>query len=119
MNPSIQLKKAIPLFIVALACFAVSPISRAVSPAPDGGYPGANTAEGDDALFSLTTGSNNAATGYNALYSNRSGAYNTASGDFALYATPLVWATPPPAAAPSGAIPPEPAIQQPAPMRLS
>ena len=38
-----------------LACFALSPSAQAVDPPPDGGYPGNNTAEGDDALFSLTT----------------------------------------------------------------
>ena len=30
--------------------------SQAVSPPPDGGYPGNNTAEGQNALLSLTTG---------------------------------------------------------------
>ncbi len=32
------------------------PTARTVAPPPDGGYPNANTAEGEDALFSLTTG---------------------------------------------------------------
>jgi len=42
--------------------FAVtsSPMARAVTPEPDGGYPGFNTAEGDNALFSLTTGNRTA-----------------------------------------------------------
>jgi hypothetical protein len=31
---------------IPLAWFALSPAARAVSPLPDGGYPGANTAEG-------------------------------------------------------------------------
>ena len=45
-----------PAFAVfAIACFALSPTAQAVTPAPDGGYPNENTAEGDDALFSLTT----------------------------------------------------------------
>jgi hypothetical protein len=35
---------------IALAWLAFSP-ARAVTPAPDGGYPGQNTAEGDDALM--------------------------------------------------------------------
>src|ERR1700688_212170 len=61
------------LFIpLALCCFALSPSARAVSPKPDGGYPGQNTAEGDNALFSLTTGFDNTAIGYLALFSNTS-----------------------------------------------
>jgi len=73
------------LIMVALACFALSPIARAVLPAPDGGYPGQNTAEGDNALFSLTTGINNTATGFKALYSDTAGSNNTATGYEALF----------------------------------
>src|SRR5204862_171632 len=51
------------LVLTALVWFAHSPSTRAVSPAPDGGYSNHNTAEGDDALFSLTTGNDNAAVG--------------------------------------------------------
>ena len=62
------------LFVaLVLACFALSPQARAVDPSPDGGYPGQNTAEGDDALFSLTTGTDNTAVGFNALFSNTIG----------------------------------------------
>jgi hypothetical protein len=70
---------------LALAWFALSPTARAVTPAPDGGYPGGNTAEGDDALFSLTTGLDNTAVGNDALYSLTTGISNTAIGDGALY----------------------------------
>src|SRR5213595_2685406 len=82
MNPLIQLKKATPLFLVALllACFAFSPTARAVNPPPDGGYPGGNTAEGLDALFSLTTGGFNTAIGFVSLRSNTTGQFNTAIG---------------------------------------
>ncbi len=73
---------AIALF--ALACFALSPTVRAVLPAPSGGYPGQNTADGDDALFSLTTGVSNTAIGFEALFSNTYGLGNTAVGDSAL-----------------------------------
>src|SRR5207237_339066 len=57
-------------------------------PAPDGGYPNANTAEDDNALFSLDTsqGTDNTATGFEALDSNTTGNYNTASGQGALSA---------------------------------
>ena len=41
---------------LASACLALLPVAHAVTPAPDGGYPGNNTAEGTDALFTLTTG---------------------------------------------------------------
>src|SRR3979411_879385 len=67
-------------FVIALACFAFSPTARAVLPPPDGFYSNQNTAEGQDALFSLTTGYGNTATGYQALYGNTSGNENTATG---------------------------------------
>ena len=70
---------------MAFACSAVSPSALAVVPAPDGGYPGENTAEGNDALFSLTTGADNTAIGFNTLWSNTTGDYNTTTGAFALY----------------------------------
>ncbi len=70
--------------LFALACFALSPAARAVAPAPDGGYPGQNTAEGDDALFSLTTGVSNTAIGFDALFSNAGGFGNTGVGSSAL-----------------------------------
>jgi hypothetical protein len=66
--------------LLALACFALSPKVQAVLPAPDGGYPNGNTAEGDNALFNLTTGYNNTAIGNGALANNRAGNYNTGSG---------------------------------------
>jgi hypothetical protein len=72
----------IPLVIV---CLGLSPTRRAVTPAPDGGYPGQNTAEGTNALFSLTTGFYNTAIGFEALYTNTSAPYNTAVGANALY----------------------------------
>jgi endosialidase-like protein len=117
MNPSIQFKMTVPtitnsigrsplrlaflLIPLVLGCFALSPTARAVLPAPDGGYPNNNTAEGDFALFSLTIGSantaigfsalhnnttshNNTATGFDALFSNTDGSHNTATGSEAL-----------------------------------
>ena len=68
-----------------IGAFLVSAATvQAVDPPPDGGYPGANTAEGDDALFNLTTGVSNTATGYHALFSNTTGNNNTATGTAAL-----------------------------------
>jgi len=80
-----RLRYGIFLIPVALACFALSPTAQAqLSPAPDGGYPNDNTAEGTDALFSLTTGPDNTAIGFDALFSNTTGDSNTASGSLAL-----------------------------------
>ena len=98
------LRRGLLLTPLVLVCLALSPTQNAfgVSPAPDGGYAGNNTAEGTDALFSLTTGINNSgfgfqalsqntsgnsntAEGFRALWSNTSGGYNTANGDSALF----------------------------------
>ena len=86
MNPLIHHKKTtLPLLItIVLACFGLSPSVQAVSPAPDGGYPGDTTAEGDNALFSLTNGNRNTAVGGQALFSDTEGYSNTAVGAFAL-----------------------------------
>ena len=70
---------------LALAWFALSPTAQAVTPPPDGGYPGLNTAEGDFALNSLTTGGNNTANGNSALFSVTTGGNNTATGANALF----------------------------------
>jgi len=75
------------LFLIplVLAAFALSPTAQAqLSPPPDGGYDGDNTAEGTDALFSLTTGTENTAIGFDALFSNTTGDSNTATGSIAL-----------------------------------
>jgi hypothetical protein len=86
-NPLIQLRQTTSVFVVAfgLACFGLSTTVQAVSPAPDGGYPGNNTAEGANALFNLTTGFSNTANGYQALFTNSSGSGNTATGYNALF----------------------------------
>jgi hypothetical protein len=73
----------IPLTL-ALAWLALLPTAQGVTPAPDGGYPNFNTAEGTDALFSLTTGSENTAIGFDALFFNTTGGNNTANGFGAL-----------------------------------
>src|SRR6476620_1866625 len=72
------------LMTLVLGCFAFSPAARAVFPAPGGGYPGYNTAEGDLALYSLTTGLQNTANGASALASLTTGSLNTANGSSAL-----------------------------------
>jgi len=70
--------------VVALALLTFALTARAVTPAPDGGYPNNNTAEGDNALLKLTTGDDNTAIGFDALRSNTSGIFNTATGSGAL-----------------------------------
>ena len=60
--------------------------AQAVSPAPDGGYSGGNTAEGQDALLHLTTGVHNTAVGFLSLKSDTTGSYNTAIGSGTLRA---------------------------------
>src|SRR5437763_6113444 len=69
------------LIIFVLASSASVPAARgALDPAPDGGYPGYNTAEGDGALFNLASGaSSNTGVGFSALYNN-GGDNNTAVG---------------------------------------
>jgi len=66
--------------LIWLACFALPQRTKAVVPAPDGGYPNFTTAEGTKALFSLTTGSANTAVGWSSLLSNTAGSFNTGVG---------------------------------------
>ena len=72
--------------LLAFACLAVFPTAQAVSPPPDGDYPGGNTAEGFNALFSLSSqdGGFNTAVGFYSLAFNVTGSFNTALGAGAL-----------------------------------
>ena len=70
---------------MALLYLSVS-TGQAVNPPPDGGYSGGNTAEGQTALLSLTTGSFNTAVGFFSLRSNTEGQFNTGVGAGALLA---------------------------------
>jgi hypothetical protein len=74
------MKTTLRLFLTFLCLSVIGPKTHAVSPAPDGGYPGGNTAEGQTALLSLTTGGFNTAVGYLSLRSNTTGSFNTAVG---------------------------------------
>ena len=92
------------LFIpLLLACFALLPAARAVVPAPDGAYPGFNTAEGGPSALGqaapgvwntavgqfalnldVSGGTGNTAVGLNALRANTTGDFNSALGVNAL-----------------------------------
>ena len=81
MNPLMRLKKPLVICYVALALSSFGiPLAQAVIPAPDGGYPRGNTAEGQAALLSLTTGGFNTAVGFFSLKSDIAGGFNTAIG---------------------------------------
>jgi uncharacterized coiled-coil protein SlyX len=71
---------------ILLACFGFLPGAQPVVPAPDGGYPGGNTAEGQNALLSLANGVHNTAIGYLSLRNTTTGSYNTALGSGTLLA---------------------------------
>src|SRR5213083_1521630 len=75
----------VPLAL-ALAFITLPQKARAVTPPPDGGYAGNNTAEGTSALFSLTSGIDNTGLGFQALFHNNTGNSNTAEGFRALFA---------------------------------
>jgi hypothetical protein len=76
-------------FLIALAflCFAFLPETQAVSPplTPDPGpKPVSNTADGQNALLSITTGIHNTAIGFDSLLLNSAGNFNTAVGSATL-----------------------------------
>jgi len=86
------LRRGLLLIPLVLACLALPTASWALlpSPTPDGYYPGDNTAEGAQALYSLSysgSGTNataNTAIGHAALYHNTYGYANTGVGNTAL-----------------------------------
>jgi hypothetical protein len=66
--------------LIVTLCFVSWPTARAVTPPPDGAYPNFTTAEGQNALFGLTTGVANTAVGWLSLRTVSTGSYNTAVG---------------------------------------
>ena len=73
------------LSFIILCLVAVVPTIKAVVPPPDGGYPGGNTAEGQNALLNLTSGGFNTAVGWLSLRGDMTGSFNTAVGAGTLF----------------------------------
>src|SRR5207244_11404261 len=65
---------------ILIICVGLAPKAHAISPPPDGGYPGGNTAEGQAALLSLSTGTYNTAIGIYSLLSLTDGSFCTGVG---------------------------------------
>jgi hypothetical protein len=68
------------LLALGFAALCPSPKAFGVVPAPDGGYPGGNTAEGQSALLNRTTGLYNTAVGIYSLLSLTDGNFCTGVG---------------------------------------
>ena len=66
--------------LIGIFCIGLLTRAQAVVPPPDGSYPNFTTAEGQKALFSLTTGAANTAVGWYSLFSDTAGSFNTAVG---------------------------------------
>jgi hypothetical protein len=75
------------VFSLTFVCLVAIAAVQAVVPPPDGGYPGGNTAEGQNALLNLTSGGFNTAVGWLSLRSETTGSFNTAVGAGALFRT--------------------------------
>jgi Chaperone of endosialidase len=73
-------RSAFILIALALGTLALVQRAEALSPPPDGGYPGGNTAEGQAALLNLTSGTFNTAVGLLSLNGLKEGKFNTALG---------------------------------------
>jgi hypothetical protein len=76
--------KTLTTTLLAFGFLALPLRTQAVSPPPDGGYAGGNTAEGQNVLLSLTTGTYNTAIGFDSLLSLNTGTLCTGIGAGAL-----------------------------------
>ena len=79
------MKTIIRFFLILLFPSIVGTTARAVTPPPDGGYPGLNTAEGQNALMNLTTGEGNTALGFSSLFTGAIASFNTGVGAGTLF----------------------------------
>ena len=87
MNELIQVRKKTSIFLVAfaIASFGLLPATQAVEPtAPDMALAGGNTADGQNALLSLSTGTFNSAFGFDAVLALSDASFDTGVGAGAL-----------------------------------
>ena len=87
MKGKLKMKKQKNTFkaiLLALGCLAFLPQMQGVSPPPDGCYPNFTTAEGCNALQSLTAGAGNTGVGWYALFGTSTANFNTGVGAGAL-----------------------------------
>jgi hypothetical protein len=85
MRSLIKFKTTAQLFIpLMLVWFALSPTAQGQTPTPDMAVLGFNTADGLNALTSVTSGIYNSAFGFSALKADTTGSFNTAVGGQAL-----------------------------------
>jgi Chaperone of endosialidase len=75
-----KIGSSVILITLAFGFVAFLSKARGVVPPPDGGHSGGNTAEGQSALLSLTTGTYNTALGLYSLLSLTDGQFNTGVG---------------------------------------
>ena len=68
------------LILTTVLALATGLTVQGIVPPPDGGYPGGNTAEGQNALLNLTSGAFNTAVGFLSLRSDATGSLNTGLG---------------------------------------
>jgi hypothetical protein len=75
-----QQNKTFNAILLVIGSLAFLTQMQAVSPPPDGCYPGFTTAEGCNALQNLTSGAGNTGLGWYALFGTSTGSFNTGVG---------------------------------------
>jgi len=73
-------QSALILITLAVGTLALVQTAESVNPPPDGGYSGGNTAEGQSALLTLTSGTFNTAIGFLSLSGLKEGNFDTGLG---------------------------------------